>query len=257
MDEADMVRVREAFVDAAKRSVRIGFESIELHMAHGYLLHSFVSPISNKRNDDYGGSLEGRMSFRSKCCARCAPPCRRACRSARVSPARTGWTAASPAMTPSRGCRHEERRPRLRLRFLRRRHRGGAHADHARLQRADRRADQARDRHRDACGRLIATAKQAEAIVAEGKADMIALGRAMLEDPHWAWLAAKELGAESRARCNICARRRNVAGRCVSRQRRVVGFFREILAAKIFAAVVRLRQYVNGFDTVEHGPQYV
>jgi NADPH2 dehydrogenase len=43
---------------------------------------------------------------------------------------------------------------------------------------------------------LIATPKQAEAIVAEGKADMIALGRAMLEDPHWAWIAAKELGGE-------------------------------------------------------------
>ena len=58
-----MAQVREAFVDAAKRALRIGFDAIELHMAHGYLMHSFVSPISNKRNDAYGGSLEGRMKF--------------------------------------------------------------------------------------------------------------------------------------------------------------------------------------------------
>ncbi len=63
MDEGDMNRVRDAFVDAAKRSVRAGFEAIQLHMAHGYLLHAFASPISNKRNDAYGGSLEGRIKF--------------------------------------------------------------------------------------------------------------------------------------------------------------------------------------------------
>ena len=58
-----MARVRAAFTDAAKRAVRVGFDAIELHFAHGYLLHSFVSPLSNKRNDDYGGSFEGRMRF--------------------------------------------------------------------------------------------------------------------------------------------------------------------------------------------------
>ena len=52
MTEDDMARVRQAFVDAAARSVRIGFDAIELHLAHGYLLHSFLSPIANKRNDD-------------------------------------------------------------------------------------------------------------------------------------------------------------------------------------------------------------
>ena len=61
MAEDDIARVREAFVAAAKRAVRIGFDAIELHMAHGYLLHSFISPISNKRTDQYGGSLENRM----------------------------------------------------------------------------------------------------------------------------------------------------------------------------------------------------
>src|SRR5262249_47820567 len=59
----DIDRLREAFVSAAKRAVRIGFDAIELHMAHGYLLHSFVSPISNKRTDDYGGAPANRMRF--------------------------------------------------------------------------------------------------------------------------------------------------------------------------------------------------
>src|SRR5271169_37265 len=63
MTEDDMARVNAAFTDAAKRSLRIGFDAIELHFAHGYLLHSFVSPLSNKRNDEYGGSFEGRMRF--------------------------------------------------------------------------------------------------------------------------------------------------------------------------------------------------
>ncbi len=57
MTAADIERVRDAFATAAKRAVRIGFDAIELHGAHGYLLHSFVSPISNKRTDAYGGSL--------------------------------------------------------------------------------------------------------------------------------------------------------------------------------------------------------
>src|SRR5258705_11734936 len=61
--EDDLARVREAFVAAAKRAVRIGFDAIELHMAHGYLLHGFVSPVSNKRTDRYGGAFENRMRF--------------------------------------------------------------------------------------------------------------------------------------------------------------------------------------------------
>src|SRR3984893_3874316 len=63
MTDDNMARVTTAFTDAAKRSLRIGFDAIELHFAHGYLLHSFVSPLSNKRNDAYGGSFEGRMGF--------------------------------------------------------------------------------------------------------------------------------------------------------------------------------------------------
>ena len=55
--------MRDAFVNSARRAVRIGFDLIELHYAHGYLAHSFLSPISNQRTDRYGGSLENRMRF--------------------------------------------------------------------------------------------------------------------------------------------------------------------------------------------------
>jgi len=58
-----LARLRYAFVDAARRAVRLGFEGIELHAADGYLLHEFLSPISNQRSDEYGGSLENRMRF--------------------------------------------------------------------------------------------------------------------------------------------------------------------------------------------------
>ena len=61
--DADLARIETAFVQAAQRAVRIGFEAIELHMAHGYLLHSFQSPLSNRRFDRWGGSPEKRLAF--------------------------------------------------------------------------------------------------------------------------------------------------------------------------------------------------
>jgi anthraniloyl-CoA monooxygenase len=63
MSRADMKKVRDDFVRAARRAHDAGFDMIELHMAHGYLLSSFISPLSNVRSDGYGGSLENRMRF--------------------------------------------------------------------------------------------------------------------------------------------------------------------------------------------------
>ncbi|KAJ7086313.1 hypothetical protein C8R43DRAFT_965121 [Mycena crocata] len=63
MSEDDMKRVEDAFAAAAERCKQIGFDFIELHGAHGYLIHSFLSPVSNTRTDQYGGSLENRMRF--------------------------------------------------------------------------------------------------------------------------------------------------------------------------------------------------
>lgn len=63
MDDADLQHTVEAFRAAARRALRAGFQIIEGHFAHGYLLHSFLSPLSNKRRDQYGGSLENRARF--------------------------------------------------------------------------------------------------------------------------------------------------------------------------------------------------
>ena len=63
LDDEGLQQVKQAFVDAARRAVAIGFRALELHMAHGYLLHSFLSPLGNQRQDAYGGDLQGRMRF--------------------------------------------------------------------------------------------------------------------------------------------------------------------------------------------------
>lgn len=63
MTKEEIVEMKDKFIQAARRSVEAGFDMIEVHFAHGYLLHSFLSPHSNKRDDEFGGSLENRMRF--------------------------------------------------------------------------------------------------------------------------------------------------------------------------------------------------
>jgi NADPH2 dehydrogenase len=197
MDEDDLVRVREAFVDAAKRAVRVGFDAIELHMAHGYLLHSFVSPVSNQRTDRYGGSLDGRMrlSVEITQAVRAAVPSGIAL-GARI----TGSDWRNDGLTPDDAVVHAKALKAAGLDFVCVSS-GGITADTKitigpgyQVPFADKVRREA-DISTRAVG-LIVTPQQAETVLAEGKADMVALARAMLDDPRWGWHAAQALGAE-------------------------------------------------------------
>jgi len=192
----DFVRVKAAFVAAAERAVRIGFDTVELHMAHGYLLHSFMSPISNRRDDAYGGALENRLRFPREVAAavRQAVPAGIAV-GARITGsdwAEGGLTAADAATcagmlkahgldyvdVSSGGVAADVRTPTA----------PGYNVDIATAVRATGIATRVVG--------MIVTAGQADGIVAAGRADMVALARAFLDDPHWGWHAAQALGAE-------------------------------------------------------------
>jgi 2,4-dienoyl-CoA reductase-like NADH-dependent reductase (Old Yellow Enzyme family) len=197
MTPSDMERVRDGFVAAAKRAVRAGIDSIELHGAHGYLLHSFVSPISNRREDEYGGSLTARMRYPLEI----ARAVRAAIPKAMPLGARiTGNDWAEGGLTPDDAVAFAQALKTAGLDFVCISS-GGISADTRPTLVANTNVQFAEKVKREAgittrTVGLIATARQAEAAVAEGKADMVALARAMLDDPHWGWHAAQALGAD-------------------------------------------------------------
>ncbi len=195
--EADMERIRAAFVASAERAVRIGFEAIELHMAHGYLLHSFISPVSNKRTDQYGGSLENRLRFPLSI-ARAVRPIvpKHIALGARITGSdwRDDGLTVDDAVAVAKALRAEG------IDYVCVSS-GGVTADTRNptdlgynVPIAARVKKEAAILTR-AVG-LIVTPGQAEKIVAEGQADQVSLARAFLDDPHWGWHAAKALGAE-------------------------------------------------------------
>jgi 2,4-dienoyl-CoA reductase-like NADH-dependent reductase (Old Yellow Enzyme family) len=196
LDTHDFARIREAFVAAAGRALRAGFEVIELHGAHGYLLHSFLSPIANKRQDEFGGDLENRMRFPLEVArvVRDAVPGSVAL-GLRLSV--TDW--AEGGLTVEESVTFAKRLKGLGFDFICASSGGVTPTIKVpvgpsyQVPLAARVKAEAGIATR-AVG-LIVDPAQAEQIVALGQADMVAMARAFLDNPRWVWHAAERLGA--------------------------------------------------------------
>ncbi len=196
LDQAGMDAIVEAFVAAAKRADRAGFQLVELHGAHGYLISEFLSPVANKRTDEFGGTLENRMRFplRIAEAVRAAWP-----RSKALGMRLNGSDWVEGGITPEETAEVSARLQALGLDYV---HiSSGANAAGAKIPGREPGyqvafAETVKHRCPDltviAVG-MIAGAHQAEAILTEGKADMIALARALLDDPRWPHHAAEAL----------------------------------------------------------------
>jgi 2,4-dienoyl-CoA reductase-like NADH-dependent reductase (Old Yellow Enzyme family) len=199
-DAQGLARVRDAFVAAAKRAERLGLDALELHSAHGYLLHQFLSPISNKRSDQYGGSLQNRMRYPLEVfdAIREVFPERKPIG---IKVSATDWVEGGWDLAQTIEFAKELKK------------RGVDWVDASSggvspLQKIPlapgyqvplaQGIKQATGVTTMAVG-LITEAKQAEEIVASGKADMVSLARGMLYDPRWGWHAAAELGGRVEA----------------------------------------------------------
>jgi 2,4-dienoyl-CoA reductase-like NADH-dependent reductase (Old Yellow Enzyme family) len=199
LDRKGMREIREAFVAATRRADRLGLDLVQLHAAHGYLLHQFLSPLSNQRTDSYGGSLESRMRFPLEVfeSVRQAFPSEKPV-SVRVSA--TDWIAGGLEVDQI-------------TIFAQALERLGCDAIHVSsggnglqqripvgpsYQVPLARAVKATVGIPVVAVGLITGFEQAEAIVLTGDADMIALARAILYDPRWPWHAAARFGATVR-----------------------------------------------------------
>ncbi len=195
LDRAGLDRVRDAFVAAARRAERLGLDGFELHAAHGYLLHEFLSPLANQRQDEYGGSLQNRMRFPLEVFdavrAAVAPD-----KPVWVRVSATDWVPGGWEVADTIALAHA-----LRLRGCAAVHvsSGGVSPQQSIPAGPGYQVPLSRQ-VRDAVGLptiavgLITEPRQAEAIVADGEADAVSLARAMLYDPRWPWHAAAELG---------------------------------------------------------------
>ncbi len=196
LDALGLERVRGAFAEAARRAARLGLDGLEIHAAHGYLLHEFLSPLSNRRQDRYGGSLENRMRFPLEV----FEAVRRAFSADRpvwVRISATDWvqggwdiegSVAFSQALKARGCAaiHVSSgalSPAQAIPLA-----PGYQVPFARRIKADVGLPTI------AVG-LITEPEQAEAIIANGDADAVALARGILYDPRWPWHAAARLGA--------------------------------------------------------------
>ena len=193
MSLQDMQRVQDAFVLSAKRALSIGIDAIELHAAHGYLLHEFLSPIANQRPDNYGGSLENRMRF-PLAVFEAVRQVTNGVLGVRVSA--SDWV--DNGLTPEEVAVFAQRLKEKDCDYVHVSSGGVAsnqvipnqplyQVPFARLIKNETKLPTI------AVG-LITQPAQAESILTNGDADMIALARAFLFNPRWGWHAAAELG---------------------------------------------------------------
>lgn len=193
----EMKAIRRAFADAARRAARIGLDFIELHATHGYLLSEFLSPLTNRRADEYGGSLENRMRFPLEVFQdlRAAWPADKP-----VGAKITGSDFADGGWMPEQAVAFARELKKLGCDYVT--VSGGGTVPDAKIPVAPGYQVPFAEKVRKETGittgaiGLISDPRQAEEIVASGKADFVALARAMLFNPRWAWHAAVALGAE-------------------------------------------------------------
>jgi 2,4-dienoyl-CoA reductase-like NADH-dependent reductase (Old Yellow Enzyme family) len=206
LTKGEIEGVIESFVRAAERALRIGFDAIELHSAHGYLGHEFLSPIANQRTDEYGCSLENRMRFTLQMfdAVRAVWPAEKPL-GVRVSATDwletpDSWESSEPyswnieqtctlaKALVARGCDWVDVSS------------GGVSPNQKIALSAGYQVPFAETVKRESKATTIAVGlitdpHQAEAIIANGQADMVALARGMLYNPRWPWHAAAALGA--------------------------------------------------------------
>ncbi|MDN7622053.1 NADH:flavin oxidoreductase/NADH oxidase [Burkholderia cenocepacia] len=197
LDAAGLNRIREAFAASAKRAARLGIDAIEVHAAHGYLLHQFLSPLANQRTDEYGGSRDNRMRFPLEIfeIVRAAFP---EDRPVGVRVSATDWVEGGWELDDTIAFAHELKRrgcdwidvssggvsPLQKIPLS-----PGYQVPFAQA------VKRAVGMPTIAVG-LINEPAHANRLIEVGDADFVAMARAMLYDPRWPWHAAAELGAQ-------------------------------------------------------------
>jgi len=198
MTKDDIKRLLHEFAEATKRVDRIGYDVVELHGAHGYLAHQFLSPLSNQRTDEYGGSLENRMRFPIEMyeAVRAAWPENKpiGMRLSATDWVDGGWTPEETVVLAKelkkRGIDYIDVST-------------GGLSPLQKIPLSPGYQVPFGEKVRKEAGTktmsvgLIAGARQAEDIIAQGRADFVVLGRGVMYDPRWAWHAAEELGADT------------------------------------------------------------
>ncbi len=195
LDAAGIKRVRDAFVATAQRAARLGIDALEIHGAHGYLIHEFLSPIANHRTDQYGGSLENRMRLALEVfeAVRAVFPAEKPV-GFRVSG--TDWVEGGWDLEQTIALAKELQKRGVDWIDVS----SGGVSPLQKIPIAPGYQVPLAEGVKKATGLttfsvgLITEPKQAEEIVASGKADLVSLARGMLYDPRWAWHAAAALG---------------------------------------------------------------